>query len=182
MAPTGDDWAGAVQSGDDAPVAVSPVFVLSRNFPARPSSIPDAHEFVRTTLRNAAVEAAPHSVISQAIISALYTAASPEIGTFVVVIRLFPEEAEIEVLSAADPAAAWVTGKSAVRSPVAEDEDSFAMWLEDVLRREGISQEQAARQLGVSVRTVSRWVRGQTEPRMRDLRRISETFGPVPHA
>ena len=46
--------------------------------------------------------------------------------------------------------------------------------------REGLTQEAAARQLGVSVKTVSRWVGGATEPRMRDLRRIQEVFGETP--
>ena len=40
--------------------------------------------------------------------------------------------------------------------------------------------EAAARQLGVSVKTVGRWVGGETEPRMRDLRRIQELFGELP--
>ena len=34
------------------------------------------------------------------------------------------------------------------------------------LRREGLTMEAAARQLGVSVKTVSRWVGGTTEPRL----------------
>jgi transcriptional regulator with XRE-family HTH domain len=51
-----------------------------------------------------------------------------------------------------------------------------------VLKREGLSQEAAARQLGVSVKTVSRWVGGETEPRLRDLRRIHEVFGEGPIA
>jgi DNA-binding XRE family transcriptional regulator len=57
---------------------------------------------------------------------------------------------------------------------------SFAEWMSSALRREGLTQEAAARQLGVSVKTVSRWVGGATEPRMRDLRRIQEVFGEVP--
>lgn len=57
---------------------------------------------------------------------------------------------------------------------------TFAEWMSSVLRREGLTQEAAARQLGVSVKTVSRWVGGATEPRMRDLRRIQEVFGEVP--
>jgi DNA-binding XRE family transcriptional regulator len=56
----------------------------------------------------------------------------------------------------------------------------FADWMQDVLRTQGLTQEAAARQLGVSVKTVSRWVGGATEPRMRDLRRIQEVFGEVP--
>ena len=57
---------------------------------------------------------------------------------------------------------------------------TFAEWMSTALRREGLTQEAAARQLGVSVKTVSRWVGGATEPRMRDLRRIQEVFGQVP--
>jgi hypothetical protein len=57
---------------------------------------------------------------------------------------------------------------------------TFAEWMGSALRREGLTQEAAARQLGVSVKTVSRWVGGATEPRMRDLRRIQEVFGEVP--
>lgn len=57
---------------------------------------------------------------------------------------------------------------------------TFAEWMSSTLRREGLTQEAAARQLGVSVKTVSRWVGGATEPRMRDLRRIQEVFGEVP--
>ena len=57
---------------------------------------------------------------------------------------------------------------------------TFADWMQDALRSQGMTQEAAARQLGVSVKTVSRWVGGATEPRMRDLRRIQEVFGDVP--
>ena len=57
---------------------------------------------------------------------------------------------------------------------------SFADWMAGVLRREGMTMEAAARQLGVSVKTVSRWVGGATEPRLRDLRRIRELFGDIP--
>jgi len=57
---------------------------------------------------------------------------------------------------------------------------SFADWMSGILRREGMTMESAARQLGVSVKTVSRWVGGTTEPRLRDLRRIHELFGEIP--
>jgi Helix-turn-helix len=57
---------------------------------------------------------------------------------------------------------------------------SFAGWMASALRREGMTMEAAARQLGVSVKTVSRWVGGATEPRLRDLRRIRELFGDFP--
>jgi Helix-turn-helix len=62
------------------------------------------------------------------------------------------------------------------------DEETFAVWMAGALRREGLTMEAAARQLGVSVKTVSRWVGGATEPRLRDLRRIRELFGEIPLA
>ena len=64
--------------------------------------------------------------------------------------------------------------------PGSHSASTFADWMQDVLRTQGLTQEAAARQLGVSVKTVSRWVGGATEPRMRDLRRIQEVFGDVP--
>jgi Helix-turn-helix domain len=89
----------------------------------------------------------------------------------------------------------WASGGvPAQRSPEADDAagsaipprregqqaETFAAWMSSALRREGLTQEAAARQLGVSVKTVSRWVGGATEPRMRDLRRIQDLFGEVP--
>jgi hypothetical protein len=74
-------------------------------------------------------------------------------------------------------------GQAAVDdAPAAEPapSTSFAEWMSGVLRREGLTIESAASQLGVSVKTVSRWVGGSTEPRLRDLRRIHELFGEVP--
>jgi DNA-binding XRE family transcriptional regulator len=76
-------------------------------------------------------------------------------------------------------------GSAGPVGPVALDSgdghsETFAEWMSSALRREGLTQEAAARQLGVSVKTVSRWVGGATEPRMRDLRRIQEVFGEVP--
>lgn len=57
---------------------------------------------------------------------------------------------------------------------------TFAEWMSSALRSQNMTQEAAARQLGVSVKTISRWVGGATEPRMRDLRRIQEVFGTLP--
>jgi hypothetical protein len=75
--------------------------------------------------------------------------------------------------------AAGSTGAAGGSAAVGED-PSFAEWMSGVLRREGLTMEAAARQLGVSVKTVSRWVGGTTEPRLRDLRRIRELFGEIP--
>ncbi len=78
---------------------------------------------------------------------------------------------------AAETAAA---GAAAREVTAGADAESFADWMAGALRREGLTMEAAARQLGVSVKTVSRWVGGATEPRLRDLRRIRELFGEIP--
>jgi hypothetical protein len=57
---------------------------------------------------------------------------------------------------------------------------SFAEWFAGALRREGMTMEAVARRIQVSVKTVSRWVGGTTEPRLRDLSRIREIFGELP--
>ncbi|MDT4987495.1 MAG: hypothetical protein QOI74_1589 [Micromonosporaceae bacterium] len=57
---------------------------------------------------------------------------------------------------------------------------TFAAWLSAALRRESLTMEAAARRLNVSAKTVSRWVGGTTEPRLRDLARIRDAFGDPP--
>jgi len=57
---------------------------------------------------------------------------------------------------------------------------SFALWMSTLIRSRRMSQEAMARMLGVSLKTVNRWVNGRTEPRMRELRRIQEAFGVAP--
>jgi DNA-binding transcriptional regulator YiaG len=57
---------------------------------------------------------------------------------------------------------------------------SFAEWMSGLIRSRRMSQEAMARVLGVSLKTVNRWVNGRTEPRMRELRRIQEAFGVAP--
>jgi len=81
---------------------------------------------------------------------------------------------------ASSQAAAGAAGNGQAGADEAGQSETFAEWMSSALRREGLTQEAAARQLGVSVKTVSRWVGGATEPRMRDLRRIQEVFGEVP--
>ena len=127
-------------------------------------------------------------------------------GTIQVSLRILDDCAEVDVLQTNQgetirntrPASSPNGGPSAlVRTPAADGQPgpspngaaatrtprsggSFAEWLADALRREGMTMEAAARQLKVSVKTVSRWVRGATEPRLGDLSRIREIFGDVP--
>lgn len=57
---------------------------------------------------------------------------------------------------------------------------SFDTWWKDLLRREGISQEEAARRVGVSKNTSQRWASGETTPRYKELVQILNAFGELP--
>lgn len=168
-------------------VEVLPIVVLSRTFAARPSSIPEIRDFVRHCLAESPLTEADNSEVSQTVFRALLNAAGPT-GTIQISFRLFPEHVEIDVLHS-DPGLTdepTLGQLGDVRLPATgasqrpRTAETFADWMSQVLRREGLTQQQAARQLGVSVKTVSRWVGGETEPRLRDLRRIQEQFGDTP--
>jgi hypothetical protein len=184
-------------------IEVVPVVVVSQTFPARPSSIPDIRDFVRRCLAQSPLSEEDTREVGETVSQALLEAAGPT-GAISVSFRIFPDHVEVDVLrsgpqfnsapgldaltsllraseSAAMPAAVDAGEPAAPRA--GEDQDptaTFAEWMTGVLRREGLTIESAARQLGVSVKTVSRWVGGSTEPRLRDLRRIHELFGEVP--
>lgn len=157
--------------GDE--VVVLPVVVVTQTFAARPSSLPDAEHFVRENVPTALLDPAEMRAVFAAIKDAILAAASPDIGSFQITVRCFPDDVEIEVLSGADP-------PTRASLPPSLAEGTFASWLAMNLRSQGLSQEAAARRLGVSVRTISRWIRGQTEPRLRDLRRVEEMLGNRP--
>ncbi len=159
----------------EASVVIDPVFVVTQTFPARPSSIPDIRELVLRYLRDAPLSPQGSQQLHHAVLTALLDAASPDGGQIQVCFRIFPDGVEVDVLRGPTSAGTF--------PPVRRDRPdhrSFAEWLSEVLKREGLSQEAAARQLGVSVKTVSRWVGGETEPRLRELRRIHEVFGEAP--
>jgi hypothetical protein len=189
-------------------IEVVPVVVVSQTFPARPSSIPDIRDFVRRCLAQSPLSEEDNREVGQTVAQALLDAAGPT-GAINVSFRIFPDHVEVDVLrsgpnlgtptsinaltsflnsggSAASgalraPADGADGADGAVRVGGADgDASSFADWMASVLRREGMTMEAAARQLGVSVKTVSRWVGGATEPRLRDLRRIRELFGDIP--
>ncbi len=178
-------------------IEVVPVVVVSQTFPARPSSIPDIRDFVRRCLAQSPLSEEDNREVGETVSRALLEAAGPS-GAINVSFRIFPDHVEVDVLRsgtqfgaatgldalssllkanelAGAPGPAQAAGASAGNGPA-----SFADWMAGVLRREGLTMEAAARQLGVSVKTVSRWVGGTTEPRLRDLRRIRELFGEIP--
>ena len=183
-------------------IEVVPVVVVSQTFPARPSSIPDIRDFVRRCLAQSPLSEEDTREVGETVSQALLEAAGPT-GAISVSFRIFPDHVEVDVLRSGPqfpsaPGIDALTSLLRAREPAGElpatqpgtavadaDSDrvpsaSFAEWMTGVLRREGLTIESAARQLGVSVKTVSRWVGGSTEPRLRDLRRIHELFGEVP--
>ena len=168
-------------------IEVTPLVVLSQTFPARPSAIPEIRDFVKRCLSQSPLSDEDARAIGINVSQALLDAAGPT-GSIQVSFRIFPDHAEVDVLRSG-PA----PGLEALASTLGMAETpgtpsaggsgptpSFADWMSAALRREGLTMEAAARQLGVSVKTVSRWVGGATEPRLRDLRRIRDVFGEVP--
>ena len=174
-------------------IEVVPVVVVSQTFPARPSSIPDIRDFVRRCLSQSPLSEEDNREVGETVAQALLEAAGPT-GAISVSFRIFPDHVEVDVLrsggqfgsaSGLDALASILkseepAGATAGAAEAGDGSGSFADWMAGVLRREGLTMEAAARQLGVSVKTVSRWVGGTTEPRLRDLRRIRELFGDIP--
>jgi hypothetical protein len=176
-------------------IEVVPVVVVSQTFSARPSSIPDIRDFVRRCLAESPLSEKDNHEVGETVSHALLEAAGPS-GALSVSFRIFPDHVEVDVLRSGAqfggaPTLDALTSLLKERDPAAlpgraetGDADraaaSFAEWMSAMLRREGMTIESAARQLGVSVKTVSRWVGGTTEPRLRDLRRIHGLFGEVP--
>jgi Helix-turn-helix len=183
-------------------IEVVPVVVLSQTFPARPSSIPDVRDFVKRCLAQSPLSEQDNREVGETVAHALLEAAGPS-GAINVSFRIFPDHVEVDVLRSGaqigtpagldalasllksqalgmEAAATGRDGSSAGPGGNGSEEAAFADWMAAALRREGMTMEVAARQLGVSVKTVSRWVGGATEPRLRDLRRIRELFGDFP--
>jgi hypothetical protein len=173
-------------------IEVVPVVVVSQTFPARPSSIPDIRDFVRRCLAQSPLSEEDNREVGETVSQALLDAAGPS-GAINVSFRIFPDHVEVDVLRSGPQQ--WTSaslsaltsflraeepGAEPAASNGAGEDASFADWMAGVLRRENMTMEAAARQLGVSVKTVSRWVGGATEPRLRDLRRIRELFGDIP--
>ena len=180
------------RGASEGPIEVVPVVVVSQSFPARPSFIPEIRDFVRRCLADSPLDEDGIREVGETVFRALLDAAGPT-GYVQVAFRIFPEHVEVDVLhSESQVADAAGAGGQPVPprparpagparpAPADHHPASFAEWMSSALRREGMTQEAAARQLGVSVKTVSRWVGGATQPRMRDLKRIQEVFGEVP--
>jgi len=191
-------------------IEVVPVVVVSQTFPARPSSIPDIRDFVRHCLAQSPLSEQDTREVGETVSRALLDAAGPAgainvsfrifpdhvevdvlksgaqitspagIDALTSLLRAHDGAAAARAAVSGDPAADGSAAGGLPRPVTAGDDESFADWMAGAPRREGLTMEAAARQLGVSVKTVSRWVGGATEPRLRDLRRIRELFGEIP--
>ena len=191
-------------------IEVVPVVVVSQTFPARPSSIPDIRDFVRKCLAQSPLSEQDTREVGETVSRALLEAAGPTgaisvsfrifpdhvevdvlksgaqlgaaagLDALTSLMRAHDAAGALRQASVAGNQAGEDPGGNAARLAADADAESFADWMAGVLRREGLTMEAAARQLGVSVKTVSRWVGGATEPRLRDLRRIRELFGEIP--
>jgi helix-turn-helix protein len=191
-------------------IEVVPVVVVSQTFPARPSSIPDIRDFVRKCLAQSPLSEQDTREVGETVSRALLEAAGPTgaisvsfrifpdhvevdvlksgaqlgaaagLDALTSLMRAHDAAGVLRQAPAAGNQAAEDPAGNAARLAADADAESFADWMAGVLRREGLTMEAAARQLGVSVKTVSRWVGGATEPRLRDLRRIRELFGEIP--
>jgi hypothetical protein len=198
-----------VREPPDDGIEVLPVTLVTKTFQARPSSIPDIRDFVRVHLANARLSADDVRSLGQRATDVLLDAAGTG-GGMQVILRIFADHAEVDVLQTGDGEAITMPGAEApgttvapvaaadhraavpltpdaptsadgaVAGTAATIEPSFATWLGAALRRDGMTMEAAARELKVSVKTVSRWVSGTTEPRLRDLSRIRQVFGDLP--
>ena len=167
-------------------IEILPLEVVAQAFPARPSALPDVRDFVRkqVTMSDDDVR-----VLCERVADVLLDGAGA-VGTIQVSLRITPALAEVDVIFAPDVYSAPAAAERAVDQrprPAApppgpatradEAHPNFAAWLAARLRGEGLTMESAARRLEVSTKTISRWVAGTTEPRLRDLYRIRETFG-----
>ncbi len=154
------------------------VEVSTKVFPARPSAVPEIREFLRGCLADSPLAEAEDREVGNTILRTLLAAAGPA-GMIEISCRKYPGRVEFDVLPSAtahlDP-----TAETAVPEEPSEAAESFAEWMTEALRRTGTTREAAAQRLGVSAKTVNRWIGGQTEPRLRELRRIQEQFGDVP--
>ena len=169
----------SVLSGDssyalDMPeeVEVLPLLLVAREFPARPSSLLMIRDFVRNHLSQTPFSEDDVRTLGERVCDVLLDVAGPS-ATIVVSVRVFPSYAEIDVLPSTND-------DGTARTPERIPSVRFADWLAGALRRDGMTMEVAARHLGVSTKTVGRWVGGTTEPRLRDLSRIRDVFGDLP--
>jgi anti-sigma regulatory factor (Ser/Thr protein kinase) len=145
---------------------------MRKSFPAQPSALAAVRAFARRQADESGLPAKQGEEVAAAVEQAFAGALSQRSGEPVEVrVRVLGERIEVDFLSES----AEGSGPRAAMASI-----SFASWLGQQLKNRGLSQEAAARRIGVSLKTVSRWVRGETEPRFRELGLIQSAFGEQP--
>ena len=189
-------------------IEILPLVVVTQAFRARPSALPDIRDFVRRQLTTVAMSGDDVRALCERVADVLLDAAGVS-GTIQVSMRIFARSAEVDVLFSPDheeaihrteyagsggwpdrgarvadlrpPPTPSTSAEPDAATPLpSTGSPSFAAWLSGRLRADGMTMEAAARRLNVSTKTISRWVGGTTEPRLRDLYRIRDVFGEPP--
>ena len=144
-------------------------------FSATRPPLGEVEAFVRRHLTDQGMAAEQSKYVAEAVGETLSAASTTRTDPYLEVrVRLRGALVEVEVAQQHD-----YPGKAiAVPWP----ERSFAQWLSGLLRNQHLSQEAAARRIGVSLKTVNRWLRGETEPRFRELALIYDALGEWPPA
>jgi hypothetical protein len=140
-----------------------------KSFPAKVTSLGAVERFVREQAVEAGLPDDERDRLAESVSEAVGASlGDPAPAMLDVRIRVTRDTIEI------------VTNRPGEPLPAAQIVGSFAEWLSQLLMRRGLSPEAAARRIGVSLKTVSRWVRGETEPRYRELGLIQQAFGEQP--
>jgi anti-sigma regulatory factor (Ser/Thr protein kinase) len=147
-----------------------------RTFPAGEASLAAVRDFAREQARDGGVSDGQREQIA-AVVEEVFAGAleHPHAYPLEVRMRVTNDRIDLEFLQG-DPRPVPSSGDRDVWT------GPFSGWLSEELRDRGLSQEAAARRIGVSLKTVSRWVRGETEPRYRELALIQRAFGVQPIA
>ena len=145
-----------------------------KSFPAHPSALAAVRAFAREQAGQTGLPLEQREEVATAVEQAFANALSRRSDDPLEVrVRVLGEQIEVEFLSATTAYERAAPGPEGWDAP-------FAVWLSQQLKQRGLSQEAAARRIGVSLKTVSRWVRGETEPRFRELALIQRAFGDQP--
>ncbi|MCM4080961.1 helix-turn-helix domain-containing protein [Paractinoplanes hotanensis] len=157
-------------------IEILPLEIVTRTFPTRPAALPDVRDFVRRHLTDRQITDDDVRVLGERVAGVLLAGAGAA-GAIQVSLRIFPDSAEVDVLFVP---LERKKPPPTVPAPDPPPSQTFAAWLTDRLRADGLTIEAAARRLDVSTKTISRWMSGTTEPRLRDLYRIRDSFGEPP--
>ena len=146
-----------------------------RTFPAHPAALAAVRGFAREQATESGASPDKREEVAAAVEQAFASAlANPASRPLEIRLLVTSDRVEVEFLPA---------HQAGDRGPQQVGwTESFSAWLAGELRERGLSQEAAARRIGVSLKTVSRWVRGETEPRYRELALIQRAFGDQPTA